>query len=91
MVRAGYVEECTGDRRPGNPGGALKHTARVVRVSADFKQVDVVVDGLGAPAGISFGPGNNPLYVSEYSGNRLLSISLLQDGITVNPVQGAAK
>ena len=60
----------------------------VYRFSADLKTVNPVVEHLASPNGISLTPEGDGLWVSESGRNQLLRIGLLEDGISLHPIDG---
>jgi lactonase len=60
----------------------------VYRFSADGKTVDPVAENLASPNGISLTPEGDGLWVSESGRNQLLRFGLLQDGISLHPIDG---
>ncbi len=59
----------------------------VFRLSSDFKAVIPVLIGLASPNGISITPEGNALWVGETTGNRITRIALLEDGVTIHPME----
>ena len=60
----------------------------VYRFSADLTTVHPVAEHLASPNGISFTPEGNGLWVSESGRNQMLRFSLLEDGISLHPIDG---
>jgi len=63
-------------------GHARSHGGRVLRVSADFKEVDVVFEGFASGNGIALSPDDKYLYVTDFNGNELIRAEFEADGIT---------
>ena len=76
-----YVSDFTGDVT--NPTGG------VYFFSSDLLTVKPVVQNLAKANGISMAPEGNVLWVAETSRNTVLRVQLLQDGVTVHPLNGA--
>ena len=60
----------------------------VFRMSSYAKSVKSVVLNLASPNGISLSPEGNMLWVAESARSSVLRITLLEDGVTCNPVCG---
>lgn len=69
-------------------GNITDPTGGVYRLSADAKTVQPVLQCLVSPNGISLSPENNVLWVGETTRNTVLRITLLEDGLTPNPLDG---
>jgi len=69
-------------------GSIVDPCGGVFRILAGTETVQPVVEGLALPNGISLSPEGNVLWVAEVTRNRILRISLLEDGLTVNPIAG---
>jgi lactonase len=69
-------------------GNAVTPTGGVYRISCDGIIVEPVVRGLASPNGVSLSPEGNALWVGETTRNTVLRIAILEDGVTVNPIDG---
>jgi lactonase len=66
-------------------GHARDRSGRILRVSHDFKKVDVVFTGYSAANGIALSPDGKYLYTTDFDANELIRAEFESDGIT--PVQ----
>lgn len=69
-------------------GSISNPTGGVFRLSPDTRVVDLVLEHLASPNGISLSPEGNVLWIGETTRNTILRIELLEDGITPNPIDG---
>ncbi len=60
----------------------------VYRFSADLKSIDAVAENLASPNGISLTAEGDVLWVSEPGRNQMLRMVLLEDGISLHPIEG---
>ena len=75
-----YVTDFTGD--------ITDATGGVYRLSSDAKTVQLVLQHLASPNGISLSPEGDVLWVGESTRNTVLHIALLEDGLTPRPPVG---
>ena len=69
--------------------GNLPHpTGGVYRFSSDFTKVDLILDNLAGPNGVSLTPEGNALWIGETFRNAILRIALSDDGVTIARVDG---
>jgi len=69
-------------------GNCMDRKGRIFRVSADFKQVDVVLTGYAGANGIGLAPDDKYLYTTDFEGNALIRSQFMADGITPVPYCG---
>ena len=70
-------------------GTVMDPTGGVYRLSPDAKTIDCIVQHLASPNGVSLSPGGDMLWIGETNRNAILRLSLLKDGITLSPIDGA--
>lgn len=71
-------------------GTVMEPTGGVYRLSSDAATVELVLQRLAAPNGISLSPEGNILWVGETARNAVLRIALAADGVTPHPIDGAS-
>lgn len=69
-------------------GNVVEPTGGVFRLSSDATVVQPIIQHLPLPNGISLSPQGNVLWVGETTSNRIIRISLLEDGVTLSPIDG---
>lgn len=71
-------------------GTVMDPIGGVYRISSDGKTVDTILQGLASPNGICLTPEGDALWVGETTRNTVIRIGLLDDGVTINPMDGVS-
>jgi lactonase len=69
-------------------GTIMEPTGGVYRLSSDATTVQPVLLHLASPNGVSLSPEGNILWVAETTRNSVLRLALLEDGVTLSPLDG---
>jgi lactonase len=68
-------------------GTMMEPTGGVYRLSEDAVIVQPILQNLASPNGISLAPNGRTLWVGETTRNTVICINLMEDGITLHPIE----